>query len=237
MLNHLIVYFLTSIPSAIFLYYRFNWIHGILHSLMQFWYIGTYTLMRHQHIHMNGILSKQFPYSLLDFAFPYVLDPLMGHTWNTYYYHHVKHHHIEANGPSDLSSTLRYQRDELTHLLHYVGRFFFFVWLDLPIYFIQKRKFVLAFKCAFWEPGNLAAIFFIARWNFRPSLFVFILPLLLLRLALMVGNWGQHAFVDEVEPDSDFRSSVTLIDVQVIFPLIRPWNMLTFLLEQSLLFQ
>jgi hypothetical protein len=31
----------------------------------------------------------------------------------------------------------------------------------------------------------------------------------------MTGNWGQHAFVDEVEPDSDFRSSITLIDVPV----------------------
>ena len=32
---------------------------------------------------------------------------------------------------------------------------------------------------------------------------------------MMVGNWGQHALVDEVEPDSDFRSSITLIDVPV----------------------
>jgi len=39
------------------------------------------------------------------------------------------------------------------------------------------------------------------------------MPFLLLRLGLMVGNWGQHAFVDEVDPDSDFRSSITLIDV------------------------
>jgi len=34
-----------------------------------------------------------------------------------------------------------------------------------------------------------------------------------MRIGLMIGNWGQHAFVDEVEPDSDFRSSITLIDV------------------------
>jgi hypothetical protein len=31
----------------------------------------------------------------------------------------------------------------------------------------------------------------------------------------MVGNWGQHAFVDNEEPDSDYRSSITLIDVAV----------------------
>ena len=30
---------------------------------------------------------------------------------------------------------------------------------------------------------------------------------------MMMGNWGQHAFVDEDEPDSDLRSSITVIDV------------------------
>lgn len=29
----------------------------------------------------------------------------------------------------------------------------------------------------------------------------------------MLGNWGQHALVDEDEPDSDLRSSITVIDV------------------------
>lgn len=32
---------------------------------------------------------------------------------------------------------------------------------------------------------------------------VFLVPLLLLRLGLVVNNWGQHAFVDDEEPDSD----------------------------------
>ncbi|KAF3027917.1 hypothetical protein E8E11_000683 [Didymella keratinophila] len=41
---------------------------------------------------------------------------------------------------------------------------------------------------------------------------VFLIPLALMRIALMTGNWGQHAFVDEAEPDSDFHSSITLID-------------------------
>lgn len=32
---------------------------------------------------------------------------------------------------------------------------------------------------------------------------------------MAVGNWGQHAFIDREDPDSDFRSSITLIDVSV----------------------
>lgn len=215
MVTHLMLYFTTSVPSALFLFYKFSWIHGILHGAMQFWYFGTYTLMRHQHIHMNGILAKQFPYNAIDTVFPYITDPLMGHTWNSYYYHHVKHHHVEGNGPDDLSSTIRYQRDELLHLLHYVGRFFFVIWLDLPLYFFRKGQPTLALKGAFWELSCLAMIFSLARWNIKPTFFVFLLPLLILRLGLMVGNWGQHAFVDEIEPDSDYRSSITLIDVPV----------------------
>lgn len=214
MLTHLILYFTTSVPSALVLYYHFTWFHGILHSLMQGWYVGTYTLMRHQHIHMRGILSKK--YAWLDLFFPYITDPLMGHTWNSYYYHHVKHHHVEGNGPDDLSSTLRYQRDSVLHFLHYVGRFFFLVWLDLPLYFIRKRKPLTGMKAVLWEVANHAVIYVMAAYiNFSATFHVLIIPLLLIRLGLMVGNWGQHAFVDEVDPDSDFRSSITLIDVAV----------------------
>ncbi|OXV11420.1 hypothetical protein Egran_00818 [Elaphomyces granulatus] len=212
-LTHLILYFLTSVPSAIYLFREFTWLHGVAHWIMQTYYVGTYTLLKHQHIHMGGVLAKRFPYNYIDVLFPYITDPLMGHTWNSYYYHHVKHHHVEGNGPDDLSSTIRYQRDDIFHLLHYIVKFLFLIWLDLPLYFIKKRKFDQAFKAAFWEVINFTANILLARWRFRPTLFVFILPLLLLRLGLMVGNWGQHAFVDDTEPDSDYRSSITLIDV------------------------
>jgi hypothetical protein len=68
---------------------------------------------------------------------------------------------------------------------------------------------------AFWELGNYATIILLLRHNFKAGLFAFLLPLLVMRLGLMIGNWGQHAFVDADEPDSDYRSSITLIDVPV----------------------
>jgi phosphoinositide-3-kinase regulatory subunit 4 len=214
MLTHLILYFTTSLPSALYLYYRFSWVHGFIHWIMQSYYVGTYTLMMHQHIHMGGILSRK--YRWFDQCFPYITDPLMGHTWNSYYYHHVKHHHVEANGPDDLSSTIRYQRDNVFHLLHYIGKFFFLIWLDLPLYFLGKNKSLLALRAIGWEVANYLTIYVLATYvNVRATTFVLILPLLVLRLGLMIGNWGQHAFVDETDPDSDFRSSITLIDVAV----------------------
>lgn len=214
MLNHLILYFTTVLPSAVYLHYHFTLFHGILHWIMQSYYVGSYTLMMHQHIHMGGVLARRF--WLVDSLFPYITNPLMGHTWNSYYYHHVKHHHVEGNGPDDLSSTMRYQRDNFWDFLCYVGRFFFLTWLELPLYFIRKGQVQLGLKSGSWELANYCCVYALYRWvNPRATLFVFILPFVFLRIALMVGNWGQHAFVDEIDPKSDFRSSITLIDVAV----------------------
>lgn len=168
--------------------------------------------MMHNHIHNNGVLKKS--YAWFDFSFPYVLEPLMGHTWDSYYYHHVKHHHVEGNGPEDLSSTIRYQRDDAWNFAQYVGRFLFFIWIDLPVYFLRKNKPVLATKAFLSEMASMAFMYFMTfHVNTRAAVFTLLIPFVLLRLGLMIGNWGQHALVDELEPDSDFRSSITLIDV------------------------
>ncbi|KNG44230.1 fatty acid desaturase [Stemphylium lycopersici] len=211
MVTHLLLYFCTSIPSAAYLYINFHWWHAVLHCVMQGYYMGAYTLLKHQHIHMRGVLSKK--YGLVDRIFPYILDPMMGHTWNSYYYHHVKHHHVEGNGPNDLSSTIRYQRDSVWDFMQYVGRFYFLIWFDLPLYFLRTRKPSLAFQAGGCEISNYVFLYLMYNYvNTRATAFVFLIPLAFMRLALMTGNWGQHAFVDEVEPDSDFRSSITLID-------------------------
>ncbi|KAF9888486.1 hypothetical protein FE257_008593 [Aspergillus nanangensis] len=213
MVTHLLLYLTTSVPSAIWLQcYQFTWAHGLLHAIIQIWYAGGYTLMKHQHIHMNGILAPQF--RLFDQLFPYALDPLCGHTWNSYFYHHVKHHHVEGNGPGDLSSTMAFDRDSIVDFAKYVGRFYFLVWLELPLYFLRVGKRVFAMKVAAWELGNYLAIVLLWKYNdARATFCVFVLPFLVLRLGLMAGNWGQHAFVDHDDPLSDFRSSITLIDV------------------------
>ncbi|TVY56580.1 hypothetical protein LSUE1_G010015 [Lachnellula suecica] len=210
-LTHILTYFTTALPSALYLFHDFHLLHGIAHLLLIVWFSGSFTLMMHNHIHNNGVLSK--PYALFDWAFPYLLEPLMGHTWDSYYYHHVKAHHVEGNGPDDLSSTIRYQRDSVVDFLKYEMRFLLLCWLDLPLYFISKRKHNMAVRVFVTELSSYAFIVGMARWKFTPTLFVLILPFTIMRWGLMIGNWGQHAFVDEVEPDSDFRSSITLIDV------------------------
>ena len=216
-LTHILMYLFVNLPSAIWLFTNFTYIHGVAHAAFTFWCAGSFTLMMHNHIHNYGVLSKSWFW--LDFTFPYITEPLMGHTWDSYYYHHVKHHHVEGNGPDDLSSTVRYQRDDLFHFLHYVGRFLFFIWLDLPLYFIRKNKANLAARVFLSEMTSFAFLYYMTfKVNIRAGIFVLVIPFVLLRLGLMVGNWGQHALVDEIEPDSDFRSSITLVDVPVSIP-------------------
>lgn len=212
-LTHILLYLSTSVPSAIYLFYHFHYLHAIPHLLLTIWFTSAFTLLLHNHIHNNGVLSKE--YAVFDYAFPYVLEPLMGHTWDSYYYHHVKHHHVEGNGPDDLSSTLRYQRDSVIDFLAYEARFLTLCWAELPLYFFRKGKYALAFKSAFSELSSYMFMYLMASWKLRPALFVLILPFCVLRLVLMIGNWGQHALIDEADPNSDLRSSITLIDVPV----------------------
>lgn len=215
-LTHLGYYCATIIPSAFYLYYRFSWPHAACHWLLETYYAGPFTLLLHNHIHNNGLMVPK--YAWLDHAFPYLLGALLGHTPNSYYYHHVKHHHVEENGPDDLSSTIRYQRDELFDFLSYLGRFLALVWIELPLYFFQRHKYALAFKSLLSEASSMAAMYWMAKYDFHPTLFVFLIPLIQMRIFMMVGNWGQHALVDEIEPNSKFRSSITLIDSQVSLP-------------------
>lgn len=117
-------------------------------------------------------------------------------------------------GPDDLSSTIRYQRDSPLHFTHYVARFLFLIWLELPLYFTRKGKPALALRSFVSEIASYAFFAYTtSHFSPRAATFVFLVPFGLLRIALMVGNFGQHALVDDIEPDSDFRSSITLIDV------------------------
>ena len=118
-------------------------------------------------------------------------------------------------GPNDLSTTIRYQRDDLFNFLHYVGRFLLFIWIELPLYFYRKSKPQLAIRALLSELASYALMYSMYRLNPRAATFALLIPFVQLRLGLMIGNWGQHALVDELEPDSDFRSSITLVDVPV----------------------
>lgn len=125
-------------------------------------------------------------------------------------------HHVEGNGPEDVSSTLSYQRDSVPHLLHYIGRFIFTLWFELPRYFLKKGRRTFAVKSGLTELFCYSAIAYLYFFvNRKAAIVTLLVPLIQMRIGMAVGNWGQHAFIDRDDPDSDFRSSITLIDVSV----------------------
>lgn len=211
-LTYILVLFTIGIPNLVLLFVHFNWFQAVFQWVLITYFVGPYSILLHNHIHARGVLSK--PWALADAIFPYVLGPMMGQTWNSFYYHH-KHHHIEENGPDDLSSTLRYQRDSAFDLALYISRFVFLIWIELPLYYIRKGKRGFAFKFFAWEMLSYAFIVLLARVNFAAAMTGLVLPLIQWRVAIMANNWGQHALIDEDEPDSNLRCSITLIDVVV----------------------
>ena len=100
--------------------------------------------------------------------------------------------------------------------LRYEAKFMFLVWLELPMYFWRKGKPGMACRAAASEMASYAFLYAMTRrFGLAPAACVFLVPLALMRAAMMIGNWGQHALVDDVDPDDDLRSSITLIDVPV----------------------
>lgn len=211
-ITHILILFTLGVPNAVFLFMHFNWPQAILQWMLVTYFVGPYSVLTHHHVHGRGVMSP--PWAWLDTVFPYILGPLMGQTWNSFYYHH-KHHHVEDNGPEDISSTIRYQRDSGLDLALYIGRFVFLGWLELPLYYIRKGSHTRAFKFFAWEIASYAFIILLAKVNFPAAMMALFVPLIQWRVAVMANNWAQHAFVDEDEPTSDFRSSITLIDVVV----------------------
>jgi hypothetical protein len=121
----------------------------------------------------------------------YVLAPFYGQTWNTFYYHHVKHHHIEDNGPLDLSSTIWYDRDNWVHFLIYFSRFYFLIGIELPAYFVKKGKIqwaVNVFAGEFLTHFFYASFFWVCN-NPLSVFFAWYMPLNFSRIGMMTGKF------------------------------------------------
>lgn len=50
-------------------------------------------------------------------------------------------------------------------MLHCIGGFYFFVWLDLPLYFMWSGKRLLAFEVFVWKVGSYVSCYIVFRIN------------------------------------------------------------------------
>src|SRR5262249_40720899 len=109
--------------------------------------------------------------------------------------------------------TLRYQRDNLLHFLHYWFHFLFAGLVQLITYLRRNHRHRLVRRALVGELLFLGVVVALARLNLPATLTVFVAPLLIARFAMMCGNWGQHAFVDRDSPGNAYRNSITCVEV------------------------
>jgi len=185
------------------------WTAAVFHLIMVIFWMGPYTLMLHNTSHNTFFTS---PYKSYNNYIPWVLGPFMGQSPETYFGHHIMMHHAENNLLEDKSTTMPYRRDSLRGFGHYFGSFMLMGVFELSEYFIKKkmpkyRKMVIRGEVTF-----ILACIGLSFISFYATLFVFILPLIVVRFGMMSGNWAQHAFIDQNDPGNSWLNSITCIN-------------------------
>lgn len=204
------------VPSAILLYSPLLpdtiwWGLAIFHLIMCIVILlGPYTLMLHNTSH-RPFFKKE--HEIWNKYIPWFLGPFMGQSPDLYFLHHMGMHHNEGNMPNDKSSTMPFQRDSFLDFLHYYIRFMIIGIIELVQYFFSKKRNALGIKAARAEFSYAIVLILLCVFlNLGATMAVFIVPLILVRLGMMSGNWGQHAFVDAENPSNDYTSSITCIN-------------------------
>jgi fatty acid desaturase len=196
------------LPLQVLLYVYFTpWLGAAYLALVVGWLSPPVILALHNTMHRP--LFKRRPF--LNRAHPYAMTALFGIPAG-YAEHHVGMHHVENNLAGDLSSTMTYERDNVGHFLLYFGRFMAFSLFNTPAYLFSKKRTRLAWRAVVSETAHVALMVGLSFVNWRATLVAFVLPYLLVRLAQMIGNWGQHAFIDPRQPGSSYLNSITCIN-------------------------
>ena len=195
---------LMVLPAAIILYTPLlqGWYWLLLYIpyfyVSQLYFKGRFGLMLHCISHRK--LFKK-GYMWINVWIIWGICPFFGHTPETYFVHHMAMHHVENNDLEDASSTMPYQRDSLWGFIQYVTRFLTLGFRDTFMYlFSRKRKKFYVRLTA----GEISFYIFCVAMcfvNLTATLWIFIIPFVFARVVMMLGNWAQHAFVDEKDPD------------------------------------
>lgn len=199
------------IPFALFMY-----VNEVNHVALKiiYWitfvaFLGPHLLMLHNVCHRSP-WKKKFKKPMN--AYLEVVGLFFGLPPLLYFHHHIKMHHKEGNGPNDLSSTEKYQRDSFLGWLRYFLRFIFLCPIELPLYFFKRKRSDYAFKVIFAYASFYALLIFSYAYNPIGTFNIFIVPTLICWFGLMAGNWTQHAFISSDAPECEYQNSITVVE-------------------------
>jgi hypothetical protein len=202
---------LTVVPTGVALFVpgQFRWWLAAVHLALVVYFMGPFVLMLHNTSHRR--LFKR-PWGWMNLYIPWLLGPFFGESPETYFAHHVGMHHPENNLEDDISSTMGYQRDSVFGFARYFLRFVFAVLLELTSYLRKRNRRSLMVRCIAGELLYYAAILGLGLYDWRATVCVLVLPFIIVRFAMMAGNWAQHAFIDAASPENCYRNSITCIN-------------------------
>jgi fatty acid desaturase len=209
---------LTTVPFAMTLYFLEGKISdgivcflGLLYVLFNlFTYARSFILALHYSTH-TPIFNKKW--QLLKHINTSVLCNFFGVPLWTYYAHHIAMHHCENNiSPHDVSSTMPYQRDSKLDHFKYMLRYVLAIWFELPYHLIQRKRYQVAYRSIAGTLIFFVSIYYLFEIWPIATLFVFILPTIIISFALMEGNWKQHIFVDPDDPNNNYKSTFACIN-------------------------
>jgi fatty acid desaturase len=200
-----------GIPAALlFVPGIFRWWLAVAYlAIWGIFFLGPFTLCLHNVSHRPLFKAR---YRRLRQIVPWVWGPLFGQTPESYYAHHMGMHHAEGNMPDDTSSTMAFQRDSWVDFLRYWGRFTLIGTWELGRYLITHRKGTLLWRFLVTEALYVATVVVLLAFNWRATLTVLVIPLVMIRFLMLAGNWGQHAFVDAADPANSYLNSITCIN-------------------------
>ncbi len=205
---------LIIIPMAITIFspMMLGWHWGLFAAIyigLLVYFLGPFTLMLHNTSH-RMLFKKE--YKIWNSYIPWIIGPFMGQSPETYFSHHIGMHHAENNLRDDKSCTMYYQRDRFVDFCKYFGVFLFAGGIELYQYFKTKNRKDFIKKIVRGELSFLFVSILLCFYSWKASLVVFILPFIIVRFAMMAGNWGQHAFIDANDPGNSYRNSITSIN-------------------------
>jgi len=79
-------------------------------------------------------------------------------------------------------------------------------------YFFAHKRYKMRRKVTISEIGFFIIVIVLSFINLKATLVVVFIPFIFARLVMMIGNWTQHAFVDEHEPDNDLASNIICLN-------------------------
>lgn len=204
-----LILFIIFIPFSLLIFKNPTLWICIPYLCLFLYFLGPYTLMLHNLCHHKAFNNNGRWIEILIF---WVLAPFFGQTPGTYHAHHIGMHHVENNMKSDISSTMKFQRDSLLDFSRYLVAFVIGVIPTLSVYLWKKRRYKLLKRILIGESLYFLFVGILLSINWQAAIIIFLIPLLVIRFAMMTGNWAQHAFIDPKAPFNVYRNSITCIN-------------------------